>query len=93
MLEIGPLKDMLKPGNDIIFVDNSRVFRDAVRKLGYDAVFTDRFAGQFGHCTEAGNRLLAKNIADAIAGELRRTGRQTASNITTTDRCSKTIEQ
>jgi hypothetical protein len=63
---------LLGENGDIIFVDNGPIFREAVRKFGYDAIFHDKFAGQFGHCTEKGNRLLAKNIAGAIAEELAR---------------------
>ncbi|MDD5080220.1 MAG: tetratricopeptide repeat protein [Candidatus Omnitrophica bacterium] len=51
---------------NIVFVDNSRIFKEAVGKEGYPAYFTDMFAGDFGHCTARGNRLLAQNIADTI---------------------------
>lgn len=40
--------------------------REAVKKDGYDTYFVDRFAGDFGHCTVKGNKLLADNIAAAI---------------------------
>ncbi len=55
---------------EIIFVDNERVFRDAVEKDGYNVYFKDMFGGDFGHCTNKGNRLLAENIADAILKEV-----------------------
>jgi hypothetical protein len=54
----------------IIFVDNERIFKDAVKKEGYGAYFIDTFGGDFGHCTEKGNRLLAENIADTILREI-----------------------
>ena len=54
----------------IIFVDNEKIFKDAVRKEGYAVYFGDMFGGDFGHCTEKGNRLLAKNIADTILREV-----------------------
>ncbi len=54
----------------IIFVDNEKIFRDAVKKDGSRAYFTDRFAGDFGHCTPKGNRLLAENIAAVILREV-----------------------
>ncbi len=51
---------------NIIFVDNERIFKDAIRKEGYKEYFVDMFAGDFGHCTVKGNELLARNIANAI---------------------------
>ncbi|HSV43028.1 MAG TPA: GDSL-type esterase/lipase family protein [Candidatus Bathyarchaeia archaeon] len=48
------------------FVDNEKSFRDAVSSEGYAAYFTDRFGGDFGHCTLKGNGLLADNVADVI---------------------------
>jgi len=51
---------------DIIFVDNENFFKEAIRKYGFKEIFTDMFAGDFGHCAEKGNRLLAENIANAI---------------------------
>lgn len=66
MRRLAPLKKMLEPANDLIFVDNEKIFKDAVAKKSYDEFFTDRFAGDFGHCTATGNRLLAENVAQAI---------------------------
>jgi len=65
---IEPLKKIFKekPEGSIIFVDNERIFKDAVRREGYKEYFKDMFGGDFGHCTEKGNRLLAENIADVI---------------------------
>lgn len=53
------------PGR-VIFVDNEMPFREAVAKGGWSSVFVDRFAGDFGHCTRAGNRLLAASVAQAL---------------------------
>ena len=50
----------------IIFVDNALSFREAVREGGYALYFKDIFGGDFGHCTDKGNSLLALNIAKAI---------------------------
>jgi len=41
-----------------------------VKSTGYKEVFRDMFSGDFGHCTEKGNRLLAGNIAAVILKEL-----------------------
>jgi len=50
----------------LFFVDNEQVFKEAVKKAGYKEYFKDMFAGDFGHCTQKGNELLAQNIADVI---------------------------
>jgi len=59
-------------GNEegIVFVDNEKIFKDAVRKAGYKEYFSDAFGYDFGHCTPKGNRLLAENIANAISREV-----------------------
>jgi len=69
---IAPLKKIFEKDEEagIIFVDNEKIFKDAVRKEGYKEYFTDMFAGDFGHCTGKGNRLLAENIASAILKEV-----------------------
>ncbi|MEI6632154.1 MAG: hypothetical protein WCL25_06045, partial [bacterium] len=67
---IQPLKKIFKDDENIIFVDNEKIFKDAIRKEGYNAYFVDKFGGDFGHCTQKGNRLLAGNIADAILKEI-----------------------
>ncbi|MDD5080213.1 MAG: tetratricopeptide repeat protein [Candidatus Omnitrophica bacterium] len=62
-----PLKKIFRDGPEgIIFVDNQKIFRDALIRGGYAEYFIDMFAGDFGHCTPKGNRLLAENIANAI---------------------------
>jgi tetratricopeptide (TPR) repeat protein len=71
MRSIGPLKNIFEGTEEgVIFVDNERIFRDAVKKDGFRAYFRDIFAGDFGHCTEKGNRLLAENIARVILKEV-----------------------
>lgn len=64
-----PLRTMLQGYEVARFVDNERIFKDALRAARYEDYFTDRFAGDFGHCTEKGNRLLAENLAGAISRE------------------------
>jgi lysophospholipase L1-like esterase len=49
----------------VVFVDNA-FFKQLEQANGYDALYTDRFAGDFGHLTEAGNRALARSVAQAI---------------------------
>jgi Tfp pilus assembly protein PilF len=68
---VEPLRKIFQ-GQDqgIIFVDNESVFKEALKKSSYKEYFMDMFGGEFGHCTDKGNRLLAKNIADTIIQEL-----------------------
>ena len=60
---------MWQAKSDIIFVDNEKIFKDAIREFGYHEYFIDASGGDFGHCTERGNRLLAENIANVILKE------------------------
>jgi Tfp pilus assembly protein PilF len=66
---IEPLKRMLQGQDGVIFVDNEKVFKDALKKGSFKDYFIDMFAGEFGHCTRKGNRLLAENIANTILKE------------------------
>jgi hypothetical protein len=65
-----PLKKIFEGQSGIILVDNENIFIKAIQKDGYSAYFTDAFGGDFGHCTEKGNKLLAENIANAILKKL-----------------------
>lgn len=66
---IKPLKEILSPVKGVIFVDNQKVFSDAINNGKFDDYFVDRFAGDFGHCTPKGNELLAKNVAETLLKE------------------------
>ena len=63
---IATLKDMFITKEGIIFVDNEKIFKDALKTAKYEDYFIDNFAGEFGHCTEKGNELLAENIANVV---------------------------
>ncbi|MFH1207974.1 MAG: tetratricopeptide repeat protein [Candidatus Omnitrophota bacterium] len=67
---VEPLKRMFEIKDGLIFVDNEKVFKGALKKGGYQEYFVDIFGGEFGHCTQKGNQLLAQNIADAILREV-----------------------
>ncbi len=68
MRSLDVLRNMF--GNDaegIIFVDNENTFKEALKRANREEYFVDMFAGDFGHCTEKGNKLLAQQIADVIS--------------------------
>jgi len=67
---IEPLKKIFEGYEGVIFVNNEKIFKDAVRRESYEEYFIDDFAGDFGHCTAKGNRLLAENIANVILKEV-----------------------
>ncbi len=68
--KVDPLKRIFEKDKGVIFVDNERVFKEAVREGSYNEYFRDMFGGDFGHCTPKGNLLLAQNIADVILKEV-----------------------
>lgn len=72
MRSVEPLKKIFENEDDIIFVDNEKVFKEAVKQGSFEEYFWDAFAVEFGHCTQKGNNLLAQNIAEAILKELSR---------------------
>ncbi|HOY09974.1 MAG TPA: tetratricopeptide repeat protein [Candidatus Omnitrophota bacterium] len=67
--DIGPLKDIFPGRPEILFVENKRNFAEALREGDYNEYFSDSFAGNFGHCTPKGNRLIAEQLADIILSE------------------------
>ena len=70
MRNIKPLKNIFQGKADgIIFVDNEKIFKEALNVSSYRDYFVDMFGGDFGHCTEPGNRLLAENIGNTILKE------------------------
>lgn len=54
--------------NSLMFVENSSNFEAVLKKGRYADFFTDNFAGDFGHCTGKGNRLIARRLAETIMG-------------------------
>ena len=70
MRHVDPLKKIFEKDEGVLFVDNERVFREAIKQSSYKEYFVDMFGGDFGHCTPKGNMLLAQNIADVILREV-----------------------
>ncbi len=66
MRRVEPLKRLLEWPTDVVFVDNEKAFKRALLGRPATEIFTDLFAGDFGHLTPLGNRILAENVADAI---------------------------
>jgi tetratricopeptide (TPR) repeat protein len=72
MRSIEPLKRIFDPDEcqEVIFMDNEKIFKDALKNTSYKEYFQDMFAGDFGHCTHKGNQLIAENIANVILREV-----------------------
>lgn len=66
---IEPLKNILKNEkyyDRLIFVSNEDNFKNMLKIKKYNNIFQDQFAGDFGHCTDFGNKIIAENIADVL---------------------------
>ncbi|MFA4981439.1 MAG: tetratricopeptide repeat protein [Candidatus Omnitrophota bacterium] len=67
MRNIDPLKKIFQGQTEgIIFIDNEKMFKDALKQGSYSDYFKDIFGGDFGHCTDKGNKLIARNLSDII---------------------------
>jgi len=67
---IKSLKDALRVRDGVLFVENKENFEGVLEQSQYSKYFLDSFAGDFGHCTHEGNRLIAQNLADVIEREI-----------------------
>jgi tetratricopeptide (TPR) repeat protein len=65
-----PLIKMFASVEGITFLENREVFQAALEPGKYSEYFTDNFAGDFGHCTREGNRIIAQNVANLILREI-----------------------
>ena len=68
MRPLEPLKQLVGLAPEVVFVDNEQTFKRALHGRPYAEIFRDLFAGDFGHLTPLGNRILAENVAEAILG-------------------------
>jgi tetratricopeptide (TPR) repeat protein len=67
---VEPLKEIFAGQTGVVFVDNEKTFKNALRRTPRSQYFSDMFAGDFGHCTREGNKLLAENVAGVILKEI-----------------------
>ena len=66
---IKPLQEQLKAESyydKITFISNEKLFKDALKEKPYNDLFTDQFGGDFGHCTNLGNTMIAENIISIL---------------------------
>ena len=66
---IKPLQKQLKDEsyyNMLTFISNEKLFKDALMNTKYNEIFSDQFAGDFGHCTNLGNTLIAENVVNTL---------------------------
>ena len=64
-----PLQQQLKNESyydKLTFISNEENFKYALMNHNYDKIFQDRFAGDFGHCTDLGNTLIAENVVKTL---------------------------
>ncbi len=54
----------------VMFIQNRKVYTEALDNKSYGDIFTDRAAGDFGHLTTYGNQLIARNMAQEIAKKI-----------------------
>ncbi|MBF0485615.1 MAG: tetratricopeptide repeat protein [Candidatus Omnitrophica bacterium] len=66
MRSLAPLRKIFEGEIGALFVDNEGSFKAAIQKSSWRDYFYDIFGGDFGHATQKGDGLLAKNIADSI---------------------------
>lgn len=65
-LPVFPYKILFKDFDNIAYVNNQEIFEKELNKKPYFDIFKDSFAGNFGHCTEFGNKLISNNLTDTL---------------------------
>ncbi len=70
VLPLDRLRQLLGYRDDVIYLENRTQFDRDLELHGYPVLFSDRFAGAFGHLTERGNLLVAANVAATVQGIL-----------------------
>ena len=69
------LERMLAGSPAVTCVDTRTAFRQALRRGSYWDYYVDRFAGDWGHCAQKGNRLIAEAVACALQNLLDSAGK------------------
>lgn len=59
-------------GKEIIFVENVLNFEEALKKSPFEEIFADRFRGSWGHTTDRGHALIAREVAEKIEPIIRK---------------------
>jgi len=60
------LKIIFDDKSDVSFIDNESLFKNILKEKKMNEIFVDLFAGDFGHCTDFGNKIIAKNVAKSV---------------------------
>ncbi|MCC2678373.1 MAG: hypothetical protein K0R29_949 [Pseudobdellovibrio sp.] len=60
------LNELPESGTKFFTIENKKAFTEAQNAEGYDGLFMDRFAGDFGHLTEKGANIIAQNVLNKI---------------------------
>lgn len=68
--DVQSLKRLLGEEEGVYYVSNEENFGQAEEEHGAESLFVDRFAGDFGHMTPEGNRLVADAVANVILREV-----------------------
>jgi len=68
LLSVASLNKLLDHRDDVIYLENRQNFLEALHQREYRELFADHFAGSFGHLTDDGNLLVARNVAHAVRG-------------------------
>ena len=69
MRSIKPLQEQLKNEScydKITFVSNEQLFKEALMERNYFDLFIDNSGGDFGHCTNLGNTMIAENVVNSL---------------------------
>jgi hypothetical protein len=66
MRPVEQLKIVLEDYPEVYFVDNEKNFKKALKIKEVKDLFKDLFAGDFGHCTDLGNKMIADHLANSI---------------------------
>lgn len=64
------LKEILGTDKGILYIENRATFIEAIETHLLTDIFVDMFAGDFGHCTDFGNQLIARNVTKVILQEV-----------------------